>query len=307
MQSYITNQPYFNRFTGKGVMTPSTNRPISRFFSLTSSEANTFNRYNTFLAASAWGLNSDKGLDLITKEHKRKPVSRQLENKKVSSVSMSGTTPLSTVRNIPITTPYKGEKLVNYLSNSYLFHNLFPLPNSYFLRRNDKSTSSSFYSSPIMQNAILTSSLPNFHKERTYSVTPHPVEAGSLRNRFTSVSQTNALPSNIGLYGNRHKITSSEKTTQRDNFQLTQYSTNVANDSAFRSPLNSAFYLDPTLLGKDGKISSTEDKVVTEGELKEEGLLSDILSRDHIRRKPGKVRKKQLRNRNSFESVIQLN
>lgn len=331
VQSYIANQPYFNRFTGKGVMTPSPYRPMSRFSSLSSSEANTFNRHNTFPAASTSGLNGDNRLDRITKEHKEKPVSRQLENKEMSPFSMSGTIPLST-GNIPISR-----------SNSYLFHNLFPLANSNDLRENDnkqnKGTGSSFYSNPFTQNAILTNLLPYSYKERTYSVTPHPVEAGSLRNRFTSVSRTDALASNIGLYENQNKITSSSplvngylkdstfpndgithsfhnaetgqalpinpysyfrlpvKTTRRDNFQLTQYSffkpvsTNVANDSPFRSPLNSAFYPRLPLLGKCGIISSAEDKVVTEGELKEKGLLSDILSRDHIRRKPGKVLK----------------
>ena len=313
MQSYIANQPYFNRFTGKGEMTPSTSRPMSRFSSLTLSEANTFHRYNTFPAASTWGFNfnGNNRLDHITKKHKEKPVSsRQLENTKMSPVPKSGTIPLSTVENIPIIRPFISR------SNSYLFHNLFPPANSNFLPRNDNDgTGSSFYSNPF---------------------TPHPVKALSLRNRFTSVSQTNALASNNGLYENQNRITSSSpllvngylkgstfpndgithslhntetrqelstnpysyfrlpvKTTQRHNFQLTQYSffkpvsSNVTNDSAFRSALNSAFYPRRPLLGKSGKVSSAEDKVVTEGELNEKGLLSDILSRDHIHRKPG--------------------
>lgn len=346
MQSYIANQPYFKQFTGKDVTSPSINRPTSRFSSLTSSEANTFNRYyNTFPTASTWSLDVDNRLDLITKQQKEKLVSRQMENKKMSPVLMSGITPLSTAGNTPIFRPYEGDKLDISRSNSYLFHNLFPLVNSNVLRRNDnKGTSFSFYSKPLTQNAILTTDSPPFsHKEGTYRVTSHPDKEGSLRNRFTSVSQINALASNVGLYENQNKITSSPlvngylnkdstfpnggitdsfhntetgqalpanhgayfrpsvKITPSDNFQLTQYSffkpvsTNVANDSAFRSPLDSAFYPYPTLLGKGSKISSAEDKVVTEGELKEKGLLSDILSRHHIRRRP--VRKEQVRNK----------
>lgn len=346
VQSYIANQPYFNQFSGKGVMSQSINRPMSRFPSLTSSEANTVNRYTMFPAASTWALNGDSRLHLMTKGQQEKPVSRQLENNKMSPVSLSGTILLSTVENIPILKPYKGVKLVISPSNPYLFHKLFPFTNSNVLRKNDNSEdSSSFHSKPFTQNAILTNSLPYSHRERIDSVTPHPVEAGSVRNRFTSVSQTNALASNIGLYQNQNKITSSSplvngylkdstflnngithsflntetgqaiptnpysyfrppvKATQNDNFQLTEnsilrpVSTNVANDSTFRSPSNSAFYPRPPLLGKGGKISSVADKVVTEGELKEKGLLSDILSRDHIRRKPGKVRKEQFRNK----------
>ena len=336
MQSYIANQPYFNQFTGKGVTSPSISRPMSRFSSLTSSEANSFNRYyNTFPAASTWGLDGDNrlALDLIAQQQKEKPVSRQKENKKMSPVLMSDITPLSTAGNVPAFRPYEGHKLDISLSNSYLFHNIFPLTNSNFLRRNDnKGTSFSFYSKPFTKNAILTNSLPYSHgKERTYRVTPHPVKEGSLRNRFTPVSQMNELASNVRLYENQNKITSSSplvngylkdstfpnggitdsfhttetgqdlpvnprsyfrppvKATPSDNFQqLTHYSffkpvsTNAANDSAFRSPLDSAFYPYPTLLGKGGKISSAEEKVVTEGELKEKGLLSDILSREHI-------------------------
>lgn len=347
VQSYIANQPYFNQFTGKDVTSSSINRPMSRFSSLTSSEANSFNRYyNTFPAASTWGLDVDNrlALDLTTKKQKEKPDSRQMENKKMSTVLVSRKTPLSTAGNIPIFRPYEGDKLDISRSNSYLFHNLYPLANSNFLRRNDnKGTSFSFYSKPLTQNAVLTNSLPYSHKERTYSVTQHPVE-GSLRNRFTPVSQINTLASSIGLYQNQNKITSSPlvngflkdrtfpndgvtdsfhnietgqalpanprsyfrppiKSTPSDYFQLTQYSffkpvsTNVANDSDFRSPLESAFYPYPTLLGKGDKIFSTEDKVVTEGELKEKGLLKDILFRDHIRRKPGNVRKEQLNNK----------
>ena len=191
-------------------MTPSTDRPISRFSSLASSEANTFNRYNIFPAASTWGFNGDNRLDLIAKEHKEKPLSRQLENTKMSSVSMSGTIPLSTVENIPITRPSEGDKLVISRSNPYLFHNLFPLANSNYLPRNDnEGTGSSFYSNPFTKNAILSNSLPYSDKKHTYSVTPHPVKAVPLRTRFTSVSQTNVSASNIGLYENQNSITSS--------------------------------------------------------------------------------------------------
>ena len=285
----------------------------------------------------------DNRLDLIAKGQREKPVSmRQLENNRMSPVSE--TTPLSTVENNPIIKPYKGIQLVFSRSNSYLFHKLFPSANSYVLRRNDnEGKSSSFYSKPFKQNAILTSLFPNSHKGRTYSVTRHPAEGGSLRNR-SSVSQTNTLASNIGLYENQNKITSSSplvngylkdstfrypndgithsfhnietgqasptnpysylrlpiKTTQSDNFQLTQYSffkpvsTNVAKDPAFRSPSYSTFYPHPPLPRKGRNISPAKDKVVTEGELNEKGLLSDILSRDHIRRKPSKVKKEQL-------------
>ena len=86
VQSYIANQPYFNQFTGKDVTSSSINRPMSRFSSLTSSEANSFNRYyNTFPAASTWGLDVDNrlALDLTTKKQKEKPDSRQMENKKM--------------------------------------------------------------------------------------------------------------------------------------------------------------------------------------------------------------------------------
>lgn len=319
MQSYIANQPYFNQFTGKGLTSPSINRPMSRFSSLTSSEVDRFNRYyNTFPAVSTWGLDVDNRLDLITKQQNEKPVSRQMETKKMSPVLMSGIIPLSTARNIRIIRPYGSDKFVISPSNSYLYN---------------KGTSFSFCSKPFTQNAILTNPLPYYHKKRTYSVTAQPAEEASPRNRFTSVSQTNALASSIALYENHYKVTSSSpfvngyfknstfsndgithsfhntdtgqelstnphsyfrrpvKPTPSDNFQLT----NVANDSAFRSSLNSAVYPWPTLLRKGGKISSAEDKVVTEGELKEKGLLSDILSRDHIRRKPGNVRKEQLR------------
>ena len=335
MQSYIANQPYFNQFTGKGLTSPSINRPMSRFSSLTSSEADRFNRYyNTFPAVSTWGLDVDNRLDLITKQQNEKPVSRQMETKKMSPVLMSGIIPLSTARNIRIIRPYGSDKFVISRSNSYLFHNRFPLEISNFLRRNNnKGTSFSFYSKPFTQNAILTNPLLYYHKKRTYSVTAQPAEEASPRNRFTSVSQTNAFASSIALYENHYKVTSSSpfvngyfknstfsndgithsfhntdtgqelstnpysyfrrpvKPTPSDNFQLT----NVANDSTLRSSLNSAVYPWPTLLRKGGKISSAEDKVVTEGELKEKGLLSDILSRDHIRRKPGNVRKEQLR------------
>ena len=331
----MANQPYFNQFTGKGVTSPSINRPMSGFSSLTSSEADRFNRYyNTFPAVSTWGLDVDHRLDLITKQQNEKPVSRRMENKKMSPVSMSDIIPLSTAGNERIIRPYESDKFVISRSNSYLFRNSFPLENSNFLRRNnDKGTSFSFYSKPFTQSAILTNPLPYSHKKRAHSVTPQPAEDASLRNRFTSVSQTNSLASSIGLYENQNKVTSSSpfvngyfkdstfsndgithsyhntetgqalstnpnsyfrrpvKPTPSDNFQLT----NVANDSAFRSSLNSAVYPWPTLLRKDGNISSAEDKVVTEGELKEKGLLRDILSRDHIRRKPGNVRKEQLR------------
>ena len=169
MQSYIANQPYFNQFTGKGLTSPSINRPMSRFSSLTSSEADRFNRYyNTFPAVSTWGLDVDNRLDLITKQQNEKPVSRQMETKKMSPVLMSGIIPLSTARNIRIIRPYGSDKFVISRSNSYLFHNRFPLEISNFLRRNNnKGTSFSFYSKPFTQNAILTNPLLYYHKKRT--------------------------------------------------------------------------------------------------------------------------------------------
>ena len=57
----------------------------------------------------------------------------------------------------------------------------------------------------------------------------------------------------------------------------------IANTVGFLSPLNKQFH--PRLFpwGKGGRTVPPADKVVTEGELKEKGLLSDILSRNHIR------------------------
>ena len=109
-----------------------------------------------------------------------------------------------------------------------------------------------------------------------------------ITHSFHNIETGQALPTNPYSY-----LRPPVKTTQSDNFQLPQYSflkpvsTNVAKDPAFRSPSYSTFYPHPHLLGKGRKISPAKDKVVTEGELNEKGLLSDILSRDHIGRKPG--------------------
>ena len=289
VQSYISNQPYFNRFTGKGVMTQSMNRPMSTFSSLTSSKDNSVDRYTMFPAMSAWNLIGENRPNFISKAQKRKPVPRQMENQKMSPVSMSGTIPLSTEENIPIIKPYKSGKLVISRSNSYLLHNLFPFANSNVpCRNNMEGTSSSSYSKPFTQNAILTNPLPYLHGENTHRVLPHPVEAESLTNKLTSVSQTTTLASNIGLYDNQNKIT----------FPASPLVNGYLKDSSFwisNDAITHSFHDIETGQGKD--------KVVTEGELKEKGLLNDILSRDHIRHKPSKrlpvVKKGQLRNKQS--------
>lgn len=286
MQSYISNQPYFNRFTGKGVMTQSINRPMSTFSSSTSSKANAVDRYTVFPAMSAWNLIGENRPNFISKAQKEKPVPRQMENQKMSPVSMSGTIPLSTEENVPIIKPYKSGKLFISRSNSYLLHNLFPFANSNVpCRNNVEGASSSSYSKPFTQNAILTAPLPCLHGENTYRVLPHPVEAGSLTNKLTSVSQTTTLASNIGLYDNQNKITSP---SQLVNDYLKDSSFWIPNDA-----ITHGFHNIET--------GQAKDKVVTEGKLKERGLLNDILSRDHIHHKPSKrlVKKGQLRNKQS--------
>lgn len=340
VQSYVASQPYYNPYTGKGVTSQSIKRPTLRSVpSFTSREATTINRYST-------GFRTD----ILTKGRQEKPLSRQLQNKKIFPVSASGTIPLSTVENIPILKSYKGSRLVISSSNSYLLHKLFPFANSNFLRKNNNELKQSKPSTPyrypskaFTQNRFLTNSIyPSSHKERI-DVTSHPVQTSTVRNRFRYFPQANALAGNRVSYGNRNTITSSSpsingypkgstffndgithtighpkngqasanlyssylrpqvKLIPNRNFQITQeslfkpVSTTLAKDAAFRSPMANGFYPHPVLWGKGGKIDSV--KVVTEGELKEKGLLSDILSRDHIRHKSGKMGKGRKKNR----------
>ena len=334
VQSYIANQPYFNRFAGKGAVSQSINPPTFTLApSLTPAVA-------AFRAAPKWIFSGNNRLYLMTKGRKEKHFSmRQMENKK-----MLGTIPLSTLENIPILKSYKGTgvRLAISRSNAYLLHNkIFPFANSNILHQNDKDGSTLLYSKPFTQNRILANPiLPPSRKEQVHSLTLRPVETGTVRNKFMSVLQpTGVLADNRGSYKNRTTITTSPSlvngylrdsnffhdgnthnsvnletghalpnpypsylrtsTIPKNNFQIIPeslyrpVSTKLANDPAFRSPLNNRFYPSP-LWGKGGKTYSVEDKVVTEGELKEKGLLSDILSRDNIRHKPVKVGKGEI-------------
>lgn len=256
VQSYISNQPYFNRFTGKSVMTQSMNRPMSTFSSLTSSRANAVDRYTMFPAMSAWNLIGENRHNFIAKAQKGKPV----------PVSMSGAIPLSTEENIPIIKLYKSGKLVIYRSKSYLLHNHFPFANANVpCRNNMEGASSSSYSKPFTQNAILPNPLPYLHGENTNRVLPYPVEAGSLTNKLTSVSQTTTLASNIGLYDNQNKITSPSP-----------FVNSYLKDSLFWIPNDAITHSFHNI-----ETGQAKDKVVTEGELKEKGLLNDIVARSH--------------------------
>lgn len=338
VQSYIANQPYYNQFTGKGAMSQSINRPtLTLAPSLTP-------RVATFPAASKWILSGNNRFNLMTKGQKEKPFSRQTENKKMFPVLIQGSVPLSTVENIPILKSYKGTgvRLVNSRSNSNLLHNkLFPFATSNVLHKTENEGSTAFYSKPFTQNRIQTNPIsPSSRKEHVHSLTLHPVETGTVRNKFMSVLQaTDGLANNRGTYENQTTITTSSSSVngyERDskfvndgithNFASREtgqalpnpyssylrpqassvpkiisgslfrsVSTKLANEAAFRSPLKSGFYPHPPLWGKGGNIYSVEDKVVTEGELKEKGLLTDILSRDHIRHKPSKVGKEESR------------
>lgn len=81
-----------------------------------------------------------------------------------------------------------------------------------------------------------------------------------------------------------------ETSVSANSFQLTRGShftpaiaaRKLANDIGFQSPLNKGFYFRSLPRGKGHKTGSTADRVVTEGELRDKGLLSDILSRNHI-------------------------
>lgn len=120
VQSYIPNQPYFNRFTGKGAVSQSINHPTFTLApSLTPAVA-------AFRAAPKWIFSGNNRPYLMTKGPKENLFSmRQMENKK-----MPGTIALSTLENIPILKSYKGTgvRLAISRSNAYLLNKkIFPL------------------------------------------------------------------------------------------------------------------------------------------------------------------------------------
>lgn len=84
------------------------------------------------------------------------------------------------------------------------------------------------------------------------------------------------------------------------NFQITTHYTRLQNDASFRSPLSKALHIRPHHWEREQKFNSAGDKVVTEGELKEKGLFGDILSRDHIRHKPGGKKAKATKKKSPF-------
>lgn len=316
VQRYVANQPYFNRFTGKGLMSQSINRQT-----LTLAPSSTPQIATLPTAAPKWSITSDNYF--MTKEQKGKL--------------------LSTVKNIPIFKSYKGTG-VNGLAisrfNSYLLYNKL-FPNA--LHKNNNEGGSAFYSKSLTQNRILTNPLSSpSHKERLHSSTLYRVEPGTARNKFRSALQgTGSLAHNRGSYKHQSLITTflplvnnylkdsnyfddgithnignldtgqalpyssylrpQESSVPNNSSQTipeafsTPVSTRLANEATFRSPLSNGFYSRPPLSGRGSKIHSAEDKVVTEGELREKGLLSDIFSRDHIRHKPDKEGKDKFR------------
>ena len=77
------------------------------------------------------------------------------------------------------------------------------------------------------------------------------------------------------------------------NFRPVMSAGHLANNAGFsQSQLSKGFHIRFPWTGKGLRTTSNAGKVVTEGELKEKGLLSDILSRNHINNnKRGKVSK----------------
>ena len=197
--------------------------------------------------------------------------------------------------------------------------------------------SAMFYSKPLTQNRFLPNSIAPFSRDtRLDNITSHPVKTDTARNQLKIVP---ALPSDSSSYTNQnimfpfplvnsypkdrkflyhgitHRFNYPErkqswtnpssyfkpqvKLINNQNFQISSQSTKLANDVTFGSPLNNEFYTSPRPGVKEDKFNSAGDKVVTEGELKEKGLFSNILSRDHIRHKPGKKAKEQVRENKS--------
>ena len=340
VQSYTANQPYFNRFAGKGVKVLSNQRTtLTSVPSFMPRQFNTIHRYIGFSAVSNRDGKASNRPSLTSKGQIENPRSRQLANKKMIPAAASGVVPVSLIKSIPILKSYEGGRLVISRSNSYLLNKLFPStkadsprPNTNELqwRLNNLTTfryPSSVYFKPASQSKlILTNSVtPSFpieyYTDRDIS---HINEAGGMRDKLKTSLQTNAFP-----YKNQNNTTSrlargylkggsvlsnsvrngysSAATVQAltnpysdfkprltsvstNNFQITRGSHSLpvisggrsANNIGFQLPLTKVFFHHPFPWRKGRKTGSTEDKVVTEEELREKGLLGAIMSRNHI-------------------------
>lgn len=126
MQSYVANQPYFNRYPGKVVMPEINKRPLIILLPwLNSPKSNTVNRLFKFPAALRL-FKAGKRLDREDQGQRKKIVSKLFKNQVAFPKVPSGTIPLSIMNNIPILKSHKGGKLVISRYNSFLLHKLFP-------------------------------------------------------------------------------------------------------------------------------------------------------------------------------------
>lgn len=211
MQSYVANQPYFNRYPGKVVMPEINKRPLIILLPwLNSPKSNTVNRLFKFPAALRL-FKAGKRLDREDQGQRKKIVSKLFKNQVAFPKVPSGTIPLSIMNNIPILKSHKGGKLVISRYNSFLLHKLFP-----FEQNKNKSITqpslSKYRNTPLYirlpkQNRFLPNSMhPVSREERLGSVTLPSVETNTARNQpkfFPGLQISNSSP-----YMNQNRIQS---------------------------------------------------------------------------------------------------
>ena len=314
LQSYIENQPYFNRFTGKDMKVLSNQWRASAFVpSFVSRQGNTIHQYIT--SSNVWGHRARNRFGLTSNgQMENRPHPRQLSNQKIIP-SVSGVIPFSLIKNIPILKSYNGGHFVISRSNLYLLNKLFPFakphaarPNTYkwqlskptqFRYPNDAFyfTNKTNFPTDRLKPRVQANALANaggLYQNQNIRGTLFPngylntgdAPANSVKQSYNHIVMGKA--SYLKPLVEPLALANSFQTIRGSNSRSVMSAGYLANNPGFQAQLNKGFHLRHSFpWRKRLKPASNAGKVVTEGELREKGLLSDILSRNHINNKKG--------------------
>lgn len=319
LQSYIENQPYLNRFTGKDMKVLSNQWRASALVpSFVSRQGNTIHQYIT--SSDVWGHRARNRFGLTSNgQMENRPQPRQLRNQKIIP-SASGVILFSLIKNIPILKSYNGGNFVISRSNLYLLNKLFPFatphaarPNTYKWQLNkpttfrypngafcftNKTDSATDTLKPGVQ-ANPVANVGGLYQNQNIIGTQFPngylnigdAPANSVKQSYNHIVMGKA--SYLKPHVKPLALANSFQTIRGSNSRPIMSAGYLANNPGFQSQLNKGFHIRHSFPWRKrlGPVSNA-GKVVTEGELREKGLLSDILSRNHINNnKGGKVSK----------------